>query len=384
LIAVPLLTVLTPCFNEEGNVREVYRQVKAVMETLPGYDYDHLFIDNASTDKTVDILRELAAADGRVKVIVNTRNFGHIRSPYHGFLQARGDAVMGCVADLQDPPDLIPEFVGKWEEGYKIVIGVKQGSHESWLMARVRRFYYWLVAKLSSDVELVHNFTGFGLYDREVVEQFRSTDEQYPYFRGLVSEFGYERAEIRYVQPARTRGKTKNDFFSLYDVAMLGVTNHSKVPLRLATMAGFAISILSLLVAFGYLVAKLLFWDSLQVGVAPLLIGIYFFGAVQLFFIGMLGEYIGAIHTQVHKRPLVVEKERINFDQALESAPEPLSGHGVANRLPTLVTVATQVHAIAGPQREDEQREVPEVHGLVVEGNREDRHVIANGPGGAD
>jgi glycosyltransferase involved in cell wall biosynthesis len=312
--AVPLLTILTPCYNEEGNVREVYQQVKAVMETLPGYDYEHLFIDNASKDRTVEILRELAAADKRVKVIVNTRNFGHIRSPYHAFLQARGDAIVSCVADLQDPPELIPQFVRKWEEGYKVVIGVKGGSRESWVMSRTRKFYYWLVAKLSSDVELVHNFTGFGLYDREVVEQFRSTDEQYPYFRGLVCDFGYERAEIAYVQPARARGRTKNGFFSLYDVAMLGVTSHSKVPLRLATMAGFTISILSLLVALGYLVAKLMFWNELQLGVAPLLIGIYFFGAVQLFFIGVLGEYIGSIHTQVHKRPLVVEKERINFD----------------------------------------------------------------------
>ena len=311
---MPLLTVLTPCYNEEGNVREVYGQVKAAMLSLPGYDYDHLFIDNASTDKTVDILRELAAADKRVKVIVNTRNFGQVRSPYHAFLQARGDAIIGVVADLQDPPELIPQFIQKWQDGYKVVIGVKQGSHESWMASRVRRFYYWLVAKLSSDVELVHNFTGFGLYDREVVEQFRATDERYPYFRGLVSDFGYEYAVIGYVQPARTRDKTKNNFFSLYDMAMLGVTNHSKVPLRLASMAGFAISVLSLLVAIVYLVAKLLFWDQLQLGLAPLLIGIYFFGAVQLFFIGMLGEYIGAIHTQVQKRPLVVERERINFD----------------------------------------------------------------------
>jgi len=311
---LPLLTILTPCYNEEGNVREVYNQVCSVMQTLPDYDYDHLFIDNASTDKTVVILRELAAADRRVKVIVNTRNFGHVRSPYYGLLQAHGNAVMTCVADLQDPPELIPEFVRKWQEGYKVVIGVKQGTRDSWLMSRTRKFYYWLVGRLSSDVELVHNFTGFGLYDRDVIEQFRGTDEQYPYFRGLVSDFGYERAEINYAQPARTSGRTKNDFFSLYDVAMLGVTNHSKVPLRLATMAGFAISVLSLIVAIGYLVAKLMFWDQLQLGLAPLLIGIYFFGAVQLFFIGMLGEYIGAIHTQVHKRPLVVEKERINFD----------------------------------------------------------------------
>ena len=311
---MPLLTILTPCFNEEGNVREVYQRVKAAMETVPTFEYEHLFIDNASKDGTVAILRELAAADKRVKVIVNTRNFGHVRSPYYALLQARGDVVMSCVADLQDPPELIPQFVRKWEEGYKVVIGIKQSSRESWLMRRARKFYYWLVGRLSSDVELVHNFTGFGLYDREVVEQFRSTDEQYPYFRGLVCDFGYERAEIPYVQPARTRGVTKNNFFSLYDIAMLGITNHSKVPLRIATMAGFAISILSLLVALGYLVAKLMFWNELQMGTAPLLMGIYFFGAVQLFFIGILGEYIGSIHTQVHKRPLVVEKERINFD----------------------------------------------------------------------
>jgi glycosyltransferase involved in cell wall biosynthesis len=181
-------------------------------------------------------------------------------------------------------------------------------------MRQTRRFYYWLIGKLSSDVDLVHHFTGFGLYDREVVEQLRNTDEQYPYFRGLVIEFGYERAEIPYIQPARTHGVTNHNFSSLYDIAMLGITSHSKVPLRIATFAGFVISILSLLVALGYLVAKLLFWDQLQMGTAPLLIGIYFFGAVQLFFIGILGEYIGSIHTQVHKRPMVVEKERINFD----------------------------------------------------------------------
>lgn len=312
--AKPVITILTACFNEEGNVRKVYERVREEMASLPEYDYNHLFIDNCSTDGTVPILRQLAAADKRVKVIVNARNFGHIRSPFHGFLQAPGDAVISLVADLQDPPELIPRFVEKWREGFKIVIGVKAGTRESWLMARTRRFYYRLVARLSSDVELVRNFTGFGLYDRDVIELMRGTGEQYPYFRGLISDFGYERAEIPYVQPARHAGRTKNNFFSLYDMAMLGITNHSKVPLRLATMAGFAISVLSLLIAFGYLVAKLMFWDQLELGLAPLLIGIYFFGAVQLFFIGVVGEYIGAIHTQVHKRPLVVEKERINFD----------------------------------------------------------------------
>jgi len=313
-VTVPLLTGLTPCFNEEENVREIYDRVKAAMATVSDLEYDHLFIDNASTDGTVKILRELAASDKRLRVIVNTRNFGHVRSPYHAFLEARGDAVIGVVADLQDPPELIPEFIRRWREGYKVVIGVKQGSAESWLTSRIRRSYYWLIAKISSDVELVENFTGFGLYDREVIEQFRRTEERYPYFRGLVSDFGYAHAVVAYVQPARRRGKTKNNFFSLYDMAMLGVTNHSKVPLRLASMAGFGISVLSLLVSIAYLILKLTLWNTLELGLAPLLIGIYFFGAVQLFFIGMLGEYIGAIHTQVHKRPLVVERERINFD----------------------------------------------------------------------
>ena len=320
-----LLTILTPCFNEEGNVREVYQQVKAVMATIPDLEYDHLFIDNASTDGTVAILRELAAADKRVRVIVNTRNFGQVRSPYHAFLKARGDAVLTCVADLQDPPELIPEFVAKWREGFKIVIGVKAGSRESWMMARVRRFYYWLSGRLSSDVELVHNYTGWGLYDRKVIEQFRQTEEQYPYFRGMVSDFGYARAEIPYVQPARTHGITSNDFFSLYDIAMLGITNHSKVPLRLATMVGFALSIVALLVAAIYLILKLVWWDTFNLGLAPLVIGVYFLGAVQLFFIGVLGEYIGSIHTQVHKRPLVVEKERINWDEV------PLAGEDLAH-----------------------------------------------------
>ena len=287
---------------------------------------------------------------------------------------------MTCVADLQDPPELIPQFVQKWEEGYKVVIGVKRGSRDSWLMSRTRKFYYWLVGRLSSDVELVHNFTGFGLYDRDVVEQFRSTDEQYPYFRGLVSDFGYARAVIDYVQPARTRGHTKNDFFSLYDIAMLGITNHSKVPLRLATMAGFAISVVSLLVAFGYLVAKLMFWDQLQLGLAPLLIGIYFFGAVQLFFIGVLGEYIGAIHTQVHKRPLVVEK---GADQ-LRLAQHAIGGHCVQDRLPTLVAISPYVHAVVGSQRTDQERDVPEILGPVIEADSEDGRVGSNGPGAAD
>jgi glycosyltransferase involved in cell wall biosynthesis len=311
---VPLVTVMTGCFNEVENVRELYVQIRDVMEDQPGYEYRHLFIDNASTDGTGDVLREMAAEDSRVQVIINTRNFGPTRSPYHAFLNAEGDAVIPTVADFQDPPELIPQFLRKWEQGYKVVIGIKASSEEARHMFFVRRFYYWLIGKLSSEVELIPNFTGYGLYDREVVERFRETDELAPYFRGLLCEFGYDRAEIEYVQPARKHGETKNSLYALYDQAMLGITNHSMVPLRIATMAGFAISVLALAVAVIYLVAKIVFWNSMQLGTAPLLIGIYFFGAVQLFFIGVLGEYIGSIHTQAHKRPRVVERERINLD----------------------------------------------------------------------
>ena len=310
---MPFISVVTGCFNEELNVRDLYEQVRAVVESLPGYTYEHLFIDNASTDGTVAVLRELAAADPRVKVIVNTRNFGHLRSPHHGILQAGGEAVIYIVADLQDPPELIREFLAKWEEGYKVVVGVRAASAERPPMRWLRALYYTVIERLS-EVPQVRNFTGFGLYDREVIEQVREIDDPYPYFRGLICDLGYRRAEITYSQPARQHGSTKNNLYTLYDLAMLGVTNHSKVPLRLATMAGFLLSVVAIGVSVLYLVMKLLFWQTFSFGLAPVLIGIYFFGAVQLLFIGVMGEYVGSIHTQVYHRPLVVEKERINLD----------------------------------------------------------------------
>lgn len=306
------ISVVTPCYNEEGNVEELHRQIKAVFSGLPQYQFEHIYIDNASTDSTRDILRRLAGEDPKVKVIINVRNFGHLRSPYHAFLQAGGDAVIVMVSDLQDPPALIAEFLRKWEEGFKIVLGQKTESAESGLIFSLRKFYYRLVSRLA-DVRLLENVTGFGLYDRAVVEQFRALDESYPYVRGLISELGYDVARIQYRQPNRRSGITKNNFYTLYDMAMLGFTSHSKVPLRLATMIGFGFSILSLLVAVVYGVYKLLFWNSFPVGQAPLVIGLFLFSSVQLFFIGILGEYIGAIHTQVLHRPLVVERERINF-----------------------------------------------------------------------
>ena len=217
------------------------------------------------------------------------------------------------VSDLQDPPEMIPQFIRKWEEGYKIVLAQKTNTEESPLLALVRRIYYEIVSRLS-EIELVKNATGFGLYDRRVIEDIRKIDDPYPYFRGLICDLGYDRALISFTQPARRRVLSKNNFYTLWDLAMLGLTNHSKVPLRLATFAGFCVSALSFLAAFGYLIYKLLFWDNFQVGTAPLVIGMFFIGAVQLVFIGILGEYIGAIHTQVLRRPPVIEKERINFD----------------------------------------------------------------------
>ncbi|OIP94565.1 glycosyltransferase [Candidatus Wirthbacteria bacterium CG2_30_54_11] len=312
-MAKKLISIMTACYNEEENVEELHRQVTAVFAGLPQYDYEHLFIDNCSTDRTVEILKKIAADDKRVKIIVNARNFGHIRSPSHGLLQARGDAVISVVADLQDPPEMIVDFLKKWEEGYKIVVAVKKGSKESPLFYFVRRLYYKIIAGLS-EVEQVKNFTGFGLYDKQVMDVIRDMHDPYPYFRGLIADIGFPRATVEYVQPARTRGFTKNNLYTLYDMAMLGITNHSKVPLRLATLVGFVMSLIFSLVGVAYFVYKLMFWQRFEVGLAPLVIGMFFFASVQLFFIGIIGEYIGSIYTKVQNRPLVVEKERINFE----------------------------------------------------------------------
>ncbi len=306
-----LISVVSGCYNEADNVEEFVRRVTTVLRELP-YDHEIILIDNASTDGTQEILRRLAAEDPRVKVILNARNFGHIRSPYHGLLQASGDAVLMLASDLQDPPEMIPQFVAKWEEGFKAVVGVKEQSDESPVFFFIRRSYYRLVHHLA-EFEVIQNYTGFGLYDRQVIDYCRQLGDPYPYFRGLISEIGLPTAKVVFRQPVRKRGLTKNNFYTLYDMAMLGITNHSKVPLRMATMMGFALSFFSLVVGLTYLFYKLLFWERFTVGVAPVAIGLFLFASVQLFFIGILGEYIGAIHTQVLKRPHVVERERINF-----------------------------------------------------------------------
>lgn len=313
-MAHKLLSIVTPCYNEEGNVEELAARICAVMAALP-YDYEHIFIDNCSTDGTVAKIRTLAAADARVKMIRNTRNFGHIRSPYHAILQSGGDACLLLAADLQDPPEMIPEFVKRWEEGFKSVLAVKPRSEENKLMFRLRKLYYRVVTKIA-DVPLVLNATGAGLFDRCVVEAMRSMKDPYPYFRGMVCEIGYPIATVPFTQPQRMRGMTKNNFFTLYDIAMLGIVSHSKLPLRLMTIGGFVMSVVSLLAAVGFFIAKLLFWDQFVLGMAPILIGMFFLGAVQMLFIGILGEYIGMIYTQVRGLPHVVEAERVNFTGA--------------------------------------------------------------------
>jgi polyisoprenyl-phosphate glycosyltransferase len=306
-----LISIVTPCFNEEENVQELSDRICQVMKELP-YEYEHIFIDNASNDATVETLRRLAVQDKRVKVILNTRNFGHIRSPYHALLQASGDAVIGMASDLQDPPEKIPEFVRKWEEGYKVVIGVKTHSQESGLFYFFRSLYYRVLRSLS-DVRLIDNFTGFGLYDRKVIEILREFHDPYPYFRGLIADIGFDIAMIEFDQPRRKRGISKNNFYSLYDLAMLGVVSYTKVPLRLAAMFGFITGAMSFLVGLVYLVYKLVDWRNFSLGLAPVVIGLFFLGSVQLFFLGIVGEYIGEIYTLSVRRPLVIEKERINF-----------------------------------------------------------------------
>ncbi|MCA1954958.1 MAG: glycosyltransferase family 2 protein [Anaerolinea sp.] len=306
------ITIVTPCFNELENVEPLHDQIAAVMATLPNYTYDHLYIDNASTDGTDAILRRLAAQDPHVRVIFNTRNFGHIRSPYHGLLQGEGDAVICMASDLQDPPALIPQFIARWEEGYKVVMGVKSSSQETPLFYFLRTAYYRILHSLS-DVDLIEHFTGFGLYDRTVIQTLRQIRDPYPYFRGLIAELGYKKAIIPFEQPRRVRGLTKNNFYTLYDMAMLGLTNYSKVPLRMATMLGFGSALVSFLVGLAYLIYKLIAWQNFSLGLAPVIVGLFFFGSVQLIFLGILGEYIGAIYTQVLNRPLVIEQERINF-----------------------------------------------------------------------
>lgn len=315
------ISIVTHAYNEEDNIEAMYLRIREIMQAYPQYAYEHIFIDNHSTDSTAAILTRIAAVDHHVKVIVNARNFGHIRSPIHALMQARGDVMIGIASDFQEPPDLIPQMIEAWEAGYAMVLCVKRSSGESGLMYWVRKQYYKTVERLSS-IETIQNYTGFGLYTREVVDLVRSFNDPYPYFRGIIAEISLPNKRLYFDQPARKRGITKNNFYTLYDIAMLGLISTSKVPLRLAVFAGFCGACLSFLTALVYLVLKLLFWQTFSVGVAPMLIGIFFLMSIQMVFMGFIGEYVGAIYTKVQQRPYAVEQERINF----EYPPEPPSG----------------------------------------------------------
>lgn len=308
------IVVVVPSFNEAENIVPMYEALQAVFAGMLSYTWGILFIDNDSTDGTIELLRGLAARDPAVRVILNARNFGHIRSPYHGMLQADGDAVIALVADFQDPPELIPQMVREWEAGNRIVLAVRVSTQNSPVMEVIRTWYYNLVESIS-DVTVIKNFNGYGMYDRSVVEIVRQFDDPYPYYRGILSEVGFHPVIVPYRQSSRARGITKNNFFTLFDFAMNGITSLSRLPLRMITLIGFGLSLISILIALVYMLYKLTNWDTFQAGLAPLVVGQFFFNGVILFVLGLLGEYVGFIHLRTMKRPLVVERERLNFDQ---------------------------------------------------------------------
>lgn len=312
------ISVVIPTYNEEGNVKPLARAIVNVMENeLPEYDYEILFIDNHSKDNTRLFLRQLCGDNKKIKAIFNARNFGQIRSPVYGLKQAQGDCVIRMCADFQDPVEMIPKFVREWEKGWKIVIGIKKSSKEKKMMYWIRTLYYKLIRKIT-DIDHIEHFTGFGLYDKAFVDVVRQLHDPMPYLRGIIAELGFDYKAIPYEQQRRKAGKSKNNFYSLYDYAMIGITSYSKVVLRMATFVGFIVGDISFVAGIVYFILKLLYWDRFSAGVAPLLIGVFFLGSMQLFFIGFLGEYVLSINTRVLDRPLVVEELRLNFEELEE------------------------------------------------------------------
>lgn len=308
------ISVMIPCYNEEENVEPISKAIIDVFKTqLSNYDYEILFIDNDSQDKTREILRRMCEEDKHIKAIFNAKNFGQFNSPYYGMLQTTGDCTISMVCDFQDPVEMIPKYVVEWEKGYKIVIGIKTSSKENKLLYWFRSMYYKFIKKFS-EVDQIEHFTGSGLYDKEFINVLRDLKDPTPFLRGIVAELGYKRKEIEYEQPKRRAGKTSNNFLRLYDAAMLSITSYTKIGLRLCSFIGIIIGGISFIIGLVYLIMKLTHWKQFAVGMAPMLIGVFFLGAVQLFFIGLIGEYIMSINVRVMNRPLVIEEERINFE----------------------------------------------------------------------
>ena len=306
-----LISIVTPTYNEEGNIEDLCSSIAKEMSKT-NYDYEHIVIDNNSSDKTISILRKLSNKDKKLKVIINTRDFGHIKSPIHGLLQTSGDASILMSSDFQDPPELIHKYIKEWENGHKVVLGQRESSDEFFLKQFFKNIFYKFIKSIS-ELPLMTNTTGAGLFDREILNQVKKIDDPYPYFRGLLSEITSDIKLVKFHQPDRKSGKTKNNFYSLYDIGILGIIKHSKLPLRIMTFIGFITSLLSILVAIVFFFYKILYWDSFDLGIAPLIIGLFGIASIQLFFLGFIGEYVMNILLQTRKLPLVIEKERINF-----------------------------------------------------------------------
>jgi dolichol-phosphate mannosyltransferase len=307
-----LLSIVTPTYNEVDNIESLLDSIREAIVPLDQYEFEIIVIDNCSSDGTQEKIREIAGRDARIKAIFNVRNFGHIRSPYYGILQSNGVATIYLASDFQDPPDLIPKFIEEWEKGWKLVMAVKPVSKSSPLMHFLRKYYYKFLDNIS-DIEILKDATGFGMYDKKIIEHLKEINDPYPFLRGIICELGYPIKSIPFIQPRRLGGITKNNFYTLLDIAMLGLVSHSKVPIRIASLLGFLLGCVSILIALYFLVMKLILWDSFPLGSAPAIIGLFFMFGIQLFFVGILGEYIGSIHTHVRNRPIVVERERINF-----------------------------------------------------------------------
>lgn len=312
------ISIMIPCYNEEENVRPISEAVIDILQKeLPTYDYEILFIDNDSTDQTRSYLREMCRQNKKIKAIFNAKNFGQFNSPYYGMCQTTGDCTICLCCDFQDPVEMIPKLVKEWENGYKIVCAIKTTSKENKVMRFLRTCYYKMIKKMS-DVEQIEHFTGFGLYDRSFIEVLRNLDDSTPFLRGIVAELGYKRKDVPYEQQKRRAGKTHNNWYTLYDAAMLSFTSYTKAGLRIATVAGFATAVVSVLIAIIYLIMKLVYWDRFAAGTTPILLAVLILGSIQLFFIGFLGEYVLSINKRMMKRPLVIEEERLNFEMTEE------------------------------------------------------------------